>query len=515
MTRQSVPLSAASLLILAGVFPFIVRAHDWPMWGRTPDRNLSVPGKDPPLEWDTEKKQNIRWVADLGSLSYGGPVVTGGVVYVGTNNEGKRDPAFTADAGVLMAFRECDGEFLWQRASPKLPSGRVNDWPGEGLCSSPYVDVASHRLWYCTNRCEVVCLDVADADRPGYQPKVLWSVDMIKQLGVFPHNMTNCSPVAYRDLLYVITANGVDDTHTKVVAPDAPAIVCLNKDTGAVVWQDNSPGDRILHGQWANPTLVEVNGRTLVLAPLGDSYVYAYEARSGKLVWKFDCNPKDSVYPQGGRNELIAAAAVANGRMYIGTGQNPEHGEGNQADFWCVDLAKAQAIGGDVSTELEAPGGESPRAGQEVVLAADWRKAKGRPNAASAAVWRYHARDADGDGKITSAERMHRTMSTATVAGGLVFVPDFSGFLHCLDAATGTPYWSHDLQGALWASPLVADGKVYIGDENGFVRVFAASKEKQVLAEHDMGGKVYSTPVFANGILYVMTVDKLYSIQQR
>ena len=66
---------------------------------------------------------------------------------------------------------------------------------------------------------------------------------MMETLGVFPHNMTAAATVAYGDYIYVITGNGVDDTHKNVVAPKAPAIVCFNKNTGKVVWTDNAAGD--------------------------------------------------------------------------------------------------------------------------------------------------------------------------------------------------------------------------------------------------------------------------------
>ncbi len=210
--------------------------------------------------------------------------------------------AFTADAGVLMAFEEATGKFLWQRLSPKLPSGRVNDWPTEGLTSSPFVDAESQRLWYCTNRCEVVCLNLRIRDAQNGPPKVVWSVDMIKRLGVFPHNMTNCSPVIWGDFVYVITGNGVDNTHKHVVAPEAPSVVCLNKNTGTVVWTDNSPGERVLHGQWANPSVVQINGTDVVIAPLGDGWVYGYEAQTGKILWRFDTNSKDAIYRRPATN---------------------------------------------------------------------------------------------------------------------------------------------------------------------------------------------------------------------
>src|SRR5512138_3443627 len=79
---------------------------DWPMWGGTPDRNMVSNMKGLPLEWDVKTKKNVKWVANLGSQSYGNPVVAGGVVLVGTNNEGMRDPKQPGDRGVLMAFKE-------------------------------------------------------------------------------------------------------------------------------------------------------------------------------------------------------------------------------------------------------------------------------------------------------------------------------------------------------------------------------------------------------------------------
>ena len=95
---------------------------------------------------------------------------------------------------------------------------------------------------------------------------------------------------------------------------------------------------------------------------------------------------------------------------------------------------------------------------------------------------------------------------------GLVYMPDFSGFLHCLDARTGEVYWVHDLLAAVWGSALVVDGKVYLGDEDGDVVILKAGKEEKVLAEMYMGSSVYSTPVPANGVLYIMNRSEIYAL---
>src|SRR5262245_11940063 len=106
---------------------------DWPMWGGSPDRNMVSSMKGLPTTWDVKTKKNVKWVAELGSQAYGNPVVANGYVLVGTNNEGVKDPAVKGDKGVMMAFRESDGQFMWQSVHDKLAAGRANDWPYQGV----------------------------------------------------------------------------------------------------------------------------------------------------------------------------------------------------------------------------------------------------------------------------------------------------------------------------------------------------------------------------------------------
>lgn len=444
---------------------------DWPMWGGTADRNMVSTMKGLPAEWDVEKKKNIKWVATLGSQSYGNPVVAGGQVYVGTNNEALRDPKQPGDRGVLMAFRESDGEYLWQHTNEKLAAGRVNDWPFQGVCSSPLVE--GDKLYYVTNRCELVCLDTqgfrdGENDGPFKEEKltsptdadIVWKFDMIEEVGSHPHNMSNSSPVSFGDLLYVCTSNGQDESHVNIPSPKAPSIIAINKKTGKLAWEDNSVFDRILHGQWSSPTVGKIGDVVQVVHGQGDGWVRGYEALTGKKLWEFDSNPKDSVWPKT-RNELISTPVVFDNKVYIANGQDPEHGEGI-GHLYCIDATKR----GDITK--------------------------------TGLVWHY--------------DKIRRSISTAAIQDGLVYYSDFSGFLHCLDAKTGQAYWVHDMFAAIWGSPLVADGRVYLGDEDGDVVVLQAGKEKKVLAEMNMGSSVYSTPVPANGALFIFNRNQLFSI---
>ena len=177
---------------------------DWPMWGGTPDRNMVSSMKGLPTTWDVKTKKNVRWVAELGSQTYGNPVVSGGVVLVGTNNEAMKDPAVKGDKGILMAFRESDGQFLWQAVHDKLAAGRANDWPYQGVCSSPLIE--NGIAYYVSNRGELMAVDLdgfRDKTNDGLvkdekqqretDADVIWRYDMMEELGVLQHNMANSS----------------------------------------------------------------------------------------------------------------------------------------------------------------------------------------------------------------------------------------------------------------------------------------------------------------------------------
>ncbi len=446
---------------------------EWAMWGGSPDRNMVSDATGLPTTWDTKTGRNVKWVAALGSQSYGNPVVAGGVVLIGTNNEALRDPKQPGDRGVVMAFREATGEFLWQATFEKLASGRANDWPFQGIASSPLV--VGETAYFVSNRATIQAVDLQgfhDNQNDGpltsetltgkTDVDVLWTFDMIEEVGAFPHNLANSSPVAFENLIYVSTGNGQDESHVNVPSPRAPAIIAIDRTTGKLAWEDGSPGEHVLHGQWSTPAVAMVGDVVQVVHGQGDGWVRGYEAKTGKKLWEFDTNPKDAVWPKT-RNEVIATPVIFENVVYIANGQDPEHGEGT-GHLYAIDATKR----GDITTT-------------------------GR-------LWHY--------------EKIRRSISTAAIKDGIIYYPDFSGFLHALDIKTGQPIWTHDMFAAMWSSAMIADGKVYLGDEDGDVVVFQHGREKKVLAENLMPSSVYSTVVTANGVMYLMTRNELFAIQE-
>jgi outer membrane protein assembly factor BamB len=607
-----------------------IKPGDWNQWGGTSYRNNTPIAKNIPTQWDPgtfDRKtgkwnndgENIKWVAQVGSQTYGNPTVAGGKVMVGTNNNAaylKRYPD-DVDLGVLVCFDEKTGEFLWQHSCEKLPTGRVHDWPQQGICAASYVE--GNRAWITTSRGEIVCVDIngfhdgkddgeqnipakmfeimKDSDDPtmdevapaiaqlnegklpaglakrftdsgievaadtkvevaeagkkwtltvkidgndrnlfvvaqgpkllGYkvlgihdknESDVIWTFDMMKELGSSQHNMCSTSITCLGDILFCCTGNGVDESHINIPAIEAPSFFAIDKNTKEVYWTDNTPGPNIIHGQWSSPAVAELGGVWQVIYGGGDGWLYSFKADKGKdgkpeLLWRFDLNPKEAKWVLGGRgtrNEPIGTPVVYDGLVYIAVGQDPEHGEGI-GHMYCIDPTKRGDVSEFLAVKRDNPKEIVPVRRLVGVLEEEGEVAIPNPN--TACVWHYSEEDRNGDGEIDFEEQIHRTIGTVAIQDDLLFIADFSGLFICMDAKSGKVHWVYDMLAASWGSPLIVDGHVYMGDEDGDVIVFKLSKEQhEPVAEINMGNSIYSTPIVANGVLYIGNKTHLFAI---
>jgi outer membrane protein assembly factor BamB len=248
----------------------------------------------------------------------------------------------------------------------------------------------------------------------------------------------------------------------------------------------------MFHGQWSSPSLGRIGNRPLVFFGVGDGVCYAFDAvisadKPGFLqkVWSYDCTAPyrlDSAgkaidYWSGDRREgrgnlddgrfaspceIIGTPAFYENRVYVAIGQDPQHGRGRGL-LTCIDAMKT----GDITSS----------------------------------------------GKIWSYDKIDRSLSSVSIADGLVYAADTPGRVHCLDAETGRCYWMHDCRSDIWTSTLVADGKVFVGTRNGLC-VLAAGKSPAALATIPLGlgSAVRSMPVAANGTLYVASQRFLWAV---
>jgi outer membrane protein assembly factor BamB len=457
-----------------------------------------------PDSFDPATKKNLRWTARLGTETHSTPVISARRVLIGTNNGDPRDPRNQGDRGMLLCFDERTGEFLWELAVPKITNSVFWDWPRAGICSPATVE--SNRVYIVSNRGEILCLDLegmangnqgpfldeashrVPAGQPPVEPNehsadILWRFDIIKECGVRQHDSAHSSILIDGPYLYVNTSNGVDDTHKRINAPDAPSLIVLNKATGKLVAQDQEHiGPRIFHSTWSSPALANIQGRRMVFFCGGDGVIYGFEPLSHQLavesgqgvtslkkVWWFDCDPtgpKEDVHRYNSNRKespsnIKSMPVICKDRLFVTVGGDLWWGK-HQAWLKCI----ATTGSGNVTATAE---------------------------------------------KWSCALEQH-SMSTPAVADGLVFVGDSGHRLHCVDAETGKPCWTHEVKGEVWASPLVADGKVYFATRRGEFLVFAASREKLLLTQADMGDAMSGSPVAANGTLYLTTMRKLFAL---
>jgi outer membrane protein assembly factor BamB len=508
------PLLMGSLAFWALSVP--AQAADQPQWGQAWSRNMVSDERGLPDSFDPEIGRNIKWSAEIGTETHSSPVVAGGRVYIGTNNGHPRDPAQQGDRGVLMCFDEQTGRFLWQLVVPKRTEDIYYDWPQSGIASP--VTVEGNRVYLVSNRGEVLCLDaqpvpgksegrspkaeVNEPPRP-LEPPILWRFDLTAGAGIWSHDAAHSSILVHGNYLYLNTGTGVDNTHKRIRTPNAPSLVVLDKRTGRLVARDDEHiAPNIFHSTWSAPSLAAVNGRPLVFFAAGNGFVYAFETvRNGVMadtssahqsinplihkstnpppphsvslrkVWQFDFDPgapKTNVHRYNsnrreGPSNFYGMPVFDHNRIYVAGGGDIWWGK-NEAWLKCLDATRA----GDITT--------------------------------NGLVWSYPLQK--------------HVLSTPAVYGGLVFIADCGRMFHCVDAETGQPHWTHEIKGEVWASPLVADGKAYLGTRSGTFYVFAVSKDKQVLSTIELGHPVSSTATAANGVLYVATMNRLYAVRQ-
>jgi outer membrane protein assembly factor BamB len=484
-------------------------AGDWPQWCGTPGKNMVsqetglpdsfVPGVKRGTERtiDLATSNNVRWGVKVCDAFYSTPSVAGGRIFLG-GLEGVH--------GVFVCLDEATGKLLWKwEAPPRTVPKEIDGFhigigviPHQiGVCSTATVE--GDRLYFVSNRFDVLCLDVRGQTLgpEAGKARVVWTYDPWTELGVFPCDAANGSPLVDGDLLYVPTSNGIDhntfqnpyrEKDRKLPAPNAPNIIVLDKRNGRLVATDEAPiTQHLLHGQWSSMSLGHVANRKLVFYGGGDGVCYAFEALASvpekpvrlKTVWHCDCIPPEYKDTGGldwvthfclgdrrvrgtwnkhdgtfvGESGIIATPVFLDNRVYVAIGRDPAHGRGRGA-LHCLD---ATGMG-----------------------------------------------DLTKTGKIWTYQGLDRTLSTVSIAGGLLFISDVAGRLHCLDAQTGKPYWIHETRSEVWGSTLVADGKVYMPTAKG-LWVLAAGKDLKVLSRINLGAKVDASPVVANGVLYVAT----------
>jgi outer membrane protein assembly factor BamB len=445
------------------------------------------------------------WEIKLGTHQYSIPTIDRGRMYLALNDAGLDRPGVKpTGGGLVLCIDQNTGQLVWQMPVPRFfdgikPPYHFDQWSC-GTCSGPVVD--GDWVFVIGNRAEVLCLDrlgQANGNDGPFRDEleymgatdagahleltdgdIVWRYDFLSELGINGHDVCGSTLLVHGDWLYACTSNGLDDRHDKIPKPLVPTLVVLDKKSGKLVAHDGEKiGQRMFHCNWSSPSAAKVEGRTLIFFGGGDGVLYAFEEpRKGsdsaqvqilRKVWSYDCNPpgyrtrdgqpvrysSSSKNTPEGPSEVIGTPVFHQGRVYVAIGQSSVHGVG-QGCLSCVDAATGR--------------------------------------------------------KVWSSQLVDRTLATASVADGLLYIPDYTGNLHCFNAETGERYWVHPLESKVWAaSTLVADGKVYAGTDANVLWVLQVGKDRKILSKTRLKA-VPTTLTAVEGVLYVPTQRSLMAI---
>ena len=496
-------------IIEVNIFLFLLFYFPMSSFGQLPTR--FEPGKrDKWNENITGTGPNVRWAVRIGAPTYAAPVVAQGKVLIGTLNDAEWDKRRSGSRSVLLCFDEKTGKFLWQLPLPKDYQIPYFDSFCVGISSTPTV-VGNH-AYLVTGRGEVLCLDLNGLEKGNTGPytdearlythkrdnnilplaktdaDIIWRYDMFGELKAKPHDTNNSDIIYYDGLLIVNTANAPDHTHVHVPNPEAPAMIIMDAEKGIPLARDNFDiGSNISHGQWCSPGFGKVDGKNMIFYGGGNGVLYAVEAPSREALWnQFEANGR----------RLVSLKTVwkfhGDPRAHTGEKVPPFVAGMGSPSYTCLpppaldDKGRIFMLFGH-----DAWNGAKPLRSWLACIDAKTGKL----------IW--------GTGNIERG-----AVTPVAMENGRVYIADRRGIFYCFDGATGKEHWKLQLRGDIWARPLIADGKIYIGTSSHKFYVLKAGLQPQILSEITMPDAIYAPAAAFGNTLYVVGDGFLYAVDK-
>jgi outer membrane protein assembly factor BamB len=229
-------------------------------------------------------------------------------------------------------------------------------------------------------------------------------------------------------------------------------IAAFNLKDGKQIW-------RVERGEitsWSTPTLNTTNDRTELIAN-GGRYIRGYDPLTGKELWRFSDNNTEV---------KMQAPQIGNGLIYVTGGYPPGRS---------MYAFRSGAVG-DISL----------KPGQETNDFIAWRTSKGSPYT-----------------------------PTPIVYGDVFYACADNGVLTAYDAGSGERIYQERLPSSFSASPVAADGKLYLASEDGDVFVVRAGRKFELLATNPMGQALMATPAISQGMMVIRSENYVYAIGER
>lgn len=440
--------SVLILVTLVSYLPAAVLAQNWASF-RGNNAAGVADGKPTPVKWDATKNENILWKMPLPGLAHASPIVWGNKLFITTSVS----------------------------SNPAKPNYRV------GL----YGDVdsdndTSKHAW------KVYCLD----KRTG---KVLWErtahegVPKVKRHIKATHN--NSSPAT--DGKYVVAFFGSEG----LFCYDVNGKLAWKKDFGVL----NSGWFYDPDYEWgmASSPIIYKNLVIIQCDVQKDSFIAAYDLKTGKEVWRTKREEIPSwgtptVYEGKTRAELITNATRAV------RGYDPLTGK----ELWKLSgnpevTATTPIIAHDMIYIVN-----HYRPNQPIYVI--------RPGAAGDISLKQG--ETKSEYVAWSSQRGGSYMPTPLVYGDHLYINQNQAILRCLNAKTGEVVYQQRIGegGSYSASPVAADGKLYLSSEDGAVFVIKAGDKYELLAKNEMGEILMATPAISDGMIFIRGQHHLFCV---
>jgi outer membrane protein assembly factor BamB len=235
---------------------------------------------------------------------------------------------------------------------------------------------------------------------------------------------------------------------------DPSYLLRIDKKSGKTVWKVERPTDAVSESPdaYTTPALLQY-GTTTEIVVSGADVVTGHDPATGKELWRLKgLNPGNDPY-----NRIVASPLVAGGLVVAPSRQSPV-------------IAIRTGGRGDITQTHKA-----------------WQFSRG-PD-----------------------------VPTPVSDGTHVFLVTDNGIVYTLDLKTGAVLWGPTRlkSGTYSASPVVADGRVYVTNEDGVTSVFAAGPKFELLAENALADYTLSSPAISQGQIFIRTAEHLFAIGKR
>lgn len=235
-------------------------------------------------------------------------------------------------------------------------------------------------------------------------------------------------------------------------------VTALDLESGDVAWKTEEPGganarNPRMVGSWATPMIARVDGKEQLICAM-PTRVAAYDLDGGDVLWSVEGLPSE-------RGDLVYPSAVIAGDVGVAFG-------GYKGPSMAFKLGGE----GDVTSENRI-----------------WRNVEGQP----------------------------QRIGSGVVVDGYVYMANAGpGTAECIDVKTGITVWEKRLPGAHWGSVVLADGNLYVTNQDADTQVFKPNAEKFVaVATNKLDGSSNATPAFSNGEIFIRTSEALYCIGKK